>query len=52
MNRAKRIDKKYVFERMSFLLAAIIQLSVDFVARTANGTFYAVMDKKGGASVA
>jgi hypothetical protein len=52
VNRAKRIDKKYVFERMSFLLAAIIQLSVDFVARTANGTFYAVMDKKGGASVA
>ena len=32
---------------MSFLLAAIIQLSVDFVARTANGTFYDVMDKKG-----
>ena len=52
VNRAKRIDKKHVFERMPFLLAAIIQLSVDFVARTIHGTFYAVMDKKGGASVA
>jgi hypothetical protein len=52
VDRAKRIDKKHVFERMSFLLAAIIQLSVEFVARTINGTFYAVMDKKGDASVA
>ncbi len=52
VNRAKSIDKKHVFERMPFLLAAIRHLSVDFVARTANGTFYAVMDKKGGASVA
>ena len=52
VNRAKRIDKKHVFERMPFLHAAILQLSVDFVARTIHGTFYAVMDKKGGASVA
>jgi len=51
VNRAKRIDKKRAFERMLFLLAAILQLSVDFVARTINGTFYAVMDKKGGVSV-
>ena len=48
VNRAKIIDKKYVFERVPFLLAAVIQLSVEFVARTVNGTFYAVMDKKGG----
>jgi len=52
VNRAKIIDKKYVFERVPFLLAAVIQLSVDFVARTVNGTFYVVMDKKGGAFVA
>jgi hypothetical protein len=49
---AKRIDKKRVFERMPLLLAAILQLSIDFVARTVHGTFYAVVDKKGGASVA
>jgi hypothetical protein len=49
---AKRIDKKHVVERLPLLLAAVVQLSVDFVARTIHGTFYAVMDKKGGASVA
>ena len=32
---------------MSFLLAAIIQIPVKFVAWAANGAFYAVMDKKG-----
>ena len=52
VNRAKLIDDENVLRRMSFLLAAVILLPVNFVARTANGTFYAVMDKKGGASVA
>ena len=52
VNRAKLIDDENILKRMSFLLAAVIQLSVNFVAWTANGTFYAVMDKKGGASVA
>ena len=47
VQRAKRIDKKHVFERMLFLLATILQRSVDVVARTIHGTFYAVMDKKG-----
>jgi len=36
---------------MSFLLAAVIQLLVNFVAWTADRTFYAVVDKKGDVSV-
>ena len=52
VNRAKLIDNKNILRRMPFLLAAVIQLSVNFVAWTANGTFYSVMDKKGGAYVA
>ena len=52
VNRAKLIDDENVLKRMSFLLTAVIHLPVDFVAWTANGTFYAVMDKKGGAFVA
>ena len=51
VNRAKLINDENVLKRMSFLLTAVIQLPVDFVAWTANGTFYAVMDKKGGAFV-
>jgi hypothetical protein len=47
VKRAKLIDDENILKRMSFLLAAVIQLSVNFVAWTANGTFYAVMDKKG-----
>ena len=43
VNRAKLIDDENVLKRMSFLLTAVIQLPVDFVAWTANGTFYAVM---------
>jgi hypothetical protein len=49
---AKRSDKKHVVARMPLLLATILQRSVDVVARTIHGTFYAVMDTKGGASVA
>jgi hypothetical protein len=48
VKRAKIIDKKHVFERIPFLLAAILQISVKFVAWTVHGTFYAVMDKKWG----
>jgi len=47
VNRAKLIDDENILKRMSFLLAAVIQLSVNFVAWTANGTFYAIMDKRG-----
>jgi hypothetical protein len=39
VNSAELINNKNILERMSFLLAAILQLSVDFVARTVNGTF-------------
>ena len=52
VNRAKLIDDENILKRMSFLLTALIQLPVKFVAWTANGTFYAVMDKKGDVSVA
>ena len=51
VKRAKLIDDENFLRRMSFLLAAVIQLSINFVAWTANGTFYAVMDKKGDVSV-
>jgi len=50
VNRTKIIDKKRVFERITLLSVAIIQLSVGFVAWTINGTLYAVMDKKGALS--
>ena len=42
VNRAKLIDDENILKRMSFLLTAVIQLPVKFVAWTANGTFYAV----------
>ncbi len=48
VNRAKLIDDENILKRMSFLLTAVLQLPVNLVAWTANGTFYAVMDKKGG----
>ena len=51
VNRAKLIDDENILKRMSFLLAAVIQIPVKFVAWTAKGTFYAVMDKEGDVSV-
>ena len=47
VNRAKLIDDENILKHISFLLDAVIQLSVNFVAWTANGTCSAVMDKKG-----
>jgi hypothetical protein len=51
VNRAKLIDDENILKHISFLLAAVIQLPVNFVAWTANGTFYDVVDKKGDVSV-
>jgi hypothetical protein len=50
VNSAEFINNKSILERMPFLLAAVIQFSVDFITWTMNGTFYAVMDKRGGQS--
>jgi len=47
VNSAEFINNKSILERMPFLLAAVIQFSVDFITWTMNGTFYAVMDKRG-----
>ena len=47
VDSAELIDNKNVLERMPFLLAAVIQFPVNFITRTMNGTFYAVMDKRG-----
>ena len=44
---AELIDDKDIFERMAFLLAAVIQFSISFITRTINRTFYAIMDKRG-----
>jgi hypothetical protein len=46
VNSAELINNKNILKRMPFLLAAVIQFSVNFITRTMNGTFYAVMDKR------
>jgi hypothetical protein len=51
VKRAELIDDKNILRGMPFLLAAMMQRSVGFVAWTINGTFYAIMDKKGDVSV-
>jgi len=52
VNKTKFIDDKNIFKRISLLLSAIVDFSVYFIAWTASGTFYAVMDKKECVSVA
>jgi hypothetical protein len=44
---AELIDDKDIFERMAFLLAAVLQFSISFITRTINRTFSAIMDKRG-----